>query len=133
MIVLAIDPGRDKTGVAVVDDNLKVYDRDIVNSDEISKYLNKMLYTYKIDLIVLGDGTTSEKMKSRLYRITESKIPVNLVDESNSTQEAEARYRSHHPLRGWKKLLRFISWKPAAAVDDYVAVILAERYLQKDK
>ena len=57
-------------------------------------------------------------------------INIEKVDEVYSTQEAEKRYREDHPLRGWRRIFKFIEWRPDSPVDDYVAVILAERYLE---
>lgn len=131
-LILALDPGRDKIGIAVVDEELKVYTREIIPEKEIISYLSTLVHKYNIKEIVLGDGTTSEGMKNKLESQFEDSYPVQTIDESYTTIEAEKRYRQENPLQGLKKLFKFINWKPKVPVDDYVAVILAERYFKRD-
>ncbi len=131
-LILALDPGRDKLGVAVMDEELKVYIRKIVAVEQLESYLSGLLHKYEIDRIVLGNGTTSEAIRKRLIAKLKVSIPIQLVDESYTTIEAEKRYRKENPPRGWRKLFSFVNWKPDIPVDDYVAVILAERYFKKN-
>ncbi|MDI3547043.1 MAG: hypothetical protein PWR10_695 [Halanaerobiales bacterium] len=125
-MILAIDPGRDKCGLAVLDGEMTVRYQGIVSGREIEAYLKQLLNRFEIEGIVLGNGTFSEEMEERLKQ--NFNLPVHLIDEAYTTCEAEKRYREEH-FRGLKSILRFISWKPSRPVDDYVAVILAERYL----
>jgi len=124
--VIAIDPGKDKVGIAVVDDDRKVYLKNIINSKDINCYLVDLLADYNIDILIIGDGTFSDKLKKKIKE--EIYLPIYMVDEAYSTVEAENRYRQEK--KNW--LMRLLKWKPAEPVDDYVAVILAERYFQRE-
>ncbi len=129
MILLAIDPGRDKCGYAILDNEKKVYEKGITPTSNLVTYLKKRLNKYSIALVVLGDGTFSDQIKKLL--LENFKFPVKMINETNTTFEAEKRYRQEK-LKGWERLLSFVTWKPAEPVDDYVAVLLGERFLEKN-
>ena len=130
-MILAIDPGRDKTGIAVVTSGGGVEIKKIISTDCVDSYLQRLMNNYNIESIVIGNGTTSDRFVKRLEEL-DLQISIELVDEAYSTREAEKRYRAEHPLRGWKRFLKLVEWKPDRPVDDYVAVILAERYLESN-
>ena len=129
--ILAVDPGRDKIGVAVVDGEKNVYFKEIIPSEEFETYIRKVVNKYNIDIIVIGDGTGCQQIKDILVKFLNKKISVQTVVEDFSTTEAEKRYLKENPRTGWKRLLFFADWKPEKPVDDYVAVLLAERYIDK--
>lgn len=126
--VLAIDPGRNKSGLAVLDFNSKVLYKDIIISEKIRSYLLELFNIYNIKKILIGNGTYSEELIADIKKVAE--LPIELVDEAYTTVEAEERYRREKDVF-WQKILFFISWKSNKALDDYVAVILGERYLKK--
>lgn len=129
--VLAIDPGRDKCGIAILNSNCEVVYNNIVSTVEFELYLAELLNKNKIQNIILGNGTYSDEIKEKIS--ADFKIPVILIDESYSTEKAEERYYQEHYNKGWRKLLSFIKWKPAQPLDDYVAIILAEKYIKEIK
>jgi len=126
--VLAIDPGKDKCGLAVVDFSIQVLCKKIVDREELQAYISRLINIYSIREIIIGDGTFSSEVLEDIKEVTH--IPVETVDEAYTTVEAEKRYWQE---KGglWRKIFPFITWKPARPLDDYVAVILAERHLQK--
>ncbi len=123
---MAVDPGRDKSGIAIIDNNRKIYFKDIVITDNISSVIRPLLADYTIDMIVIGDGTYCEEIRKIISR--QSKIPISIVNEAYSTVEAEKKYRQEKQ----NCLFRLVKWKPSCPLDDYVAVILAERYLKNN-
>ena len=109
--------------------------RTIIPSAEIESRVKALLQQYKIKEIVLGNGTTSSNLKNKLENVirdsSKSSINIELVEEDYSTLEAEKRYHQENPPSGLKKILNiFLDWKPDKPLDDLVAVILAERYIQ---
>jgi hypothetical protein len=64
-------------------------------------------------------------------RLGEGGCPLEpvLVDEHRSSEQGRRRYFRDNPPRGWRRLLPVGLQTPPRAYDDYVAVILAERYL----
>ncbi len=52
-----------------------------------------------------------------------------MIDEHRSSEQGRRRYFRENPPRGWRRLLPVGLQTPPRAYDDYVAVVLAERYL----
>jgi RNase H-fold protein (predicted Holliday junction resolvase) len=127
--IIAVDPGTGKCGLAVVNKH-GVLEHLVVARRETLAQMAAWLTMYAVDTIVIGDGTGSRQFVAEL---TESypawgKL-VQLVDERFSTEEARKRYFKEHPPRWLARLLPVTMLTPPCPVDDYVAVLLAERYL----
>ncbi|MFW6028957.1 MAG: Holliday junction resolvase RuvX [Halanaerobiales bacterium] len=128
-IYLGIDPGKDKCGIALVKDEENILLLDIVNAKRVDTYLKELYHKYDIDIVILGSGTYSEKIKKIIKKNFLTEIVI--VDEKNTTREAQEKYREEHPPKGYKKILsKFVSWKPAENIDDYAALIIVKRYLE---
>lgn len=138
-IIMAIDPGRDKTGLAIVDENLNSKEIKIVKSTELKESIFFFLEKYKaqginINTIAIGDGTCSKKYYDEIKNyLKDQLIDLVFVDEYNTTAEARLRYWECNPPSGLKKLLP-ISWlTPPVPVDDYTAWIIGERYFRGNR
>lgn len=132
-IIIAVDPGREKCGIAVVRQEKGVLMQEVIATAQLQVVVQKLLVEHKVEKIVIGDGTSSHEAKEQLENIiTEGKAAeVIFVDERHSTDQARIRYWQEHPPKGWKKLIPVTMQVPPKPVDDYVAVILAERYFNK--
>jgi RNase H-fold protein (predicted Holliday junction resolvase) len=124
--MLAVDPGSKKCGVAVVKDDLEVLEKLIASSETVYDTVGALCEKYPVTVIVIGNRTQSEIVRNSL---TVLGIPVALVDEDRSSLEGRYRYLREN-TRGLAKLLPIGLRIPKQPFDDYVAVILAERYLK---
>ncbi len=127
-LVVAIDPGTEKCGVAVVGPN-RAYLQQVVNRVELIEALRNILQTWLICLVVIGDRTGSKDFEKEI-RASFPELKIHLVDEHLSSQEARLRYWEHNPPRGLRRLIPTTMQVPPEPFDDYVAVILGERYFQ---
>ena len=59
MVVAAVDPGREKCGVAVVDEDGSVLEQAVVATVRLADELALRVKRYRPEQIVLGNGTTS--------------------------------------------------------------------------
>lgn len=128
MTILGFDPGRDKCGLAISNSSRQTLYHQVLESEQAISILESLASQYAVDLIVMGDGTTSESWQQQLESLTLD-IPVITVDESNSTLEARDRYWSMYPPQGLRRLLPQSLLVPPRPVDDIVAILLIERYL----
>jgi hypothetical protein len=126
--LLAIDPGREKCGVAVVTYRREVLVQEIVGLDDLHLRVAHCIGRYGITLIVLGDRTGAREVRELLRR-GGFQQEIAFVDEHRSSERGRERYLLAHPARGWERLLPVGLRTPNHPYDDYVAVILAERYL----
>ncbi|MCK8827312.1 pre-16S rRNA-processing nuclease YqgF [Natroniella acetigena] len=123
-MIIAIDPGRDKCGIAVVDSDLTVEYQNVISTADIGQKIRKLIDDYQIEQLVLGNGTASEVIQKKIDGL----IEYNLVDETNSTLEARDLYWAKNPPSGWRRFLPLSLQTPPEPVDGYVGVILATRY-----
>jgi hypothetical protein len=79
-------------------------------------------------MIIVGSGTTSKKVVERIREHLTS-MALLIVDERDTTLQARERDWTVKPRRGWRRLLPSTLQVPPEPVDDFVALILAERVL----
>ncbi len=131
VLALGIDPGSDKCGLAVVSvDNIMT--KKVVIRKNFIAVVKQLVKEYNVDVAVLGDGTGSRLF----FRELQESVPnlrVVTIDEQHSTEEARTRYWLDHRPRGWRSLLPTTMQLPPEPYDDYVAVILAQRYLVQER
>jgi len=127
--IIAIDPGTKKCGYAVVDSNLSVLQREVISTEEITKAIENSLNIYKIDKIILGNGTNYKRIEESLKNYF-SQLKIILIEEEFSTLEARKKYFEVHPPQGISKLIPLSLRVPPCYYDDFVAVLLAEKYFR---
>ena len=124
--VLAIDPGREKCGVAVLATDGRILVQEVVVTAELDAVVGALIAAYT-PIVIMGNGTTSAAAKARVEILG---YEVILVDEYRTTDAAKRAYWEAHPPRGWRRLVPRGMLVPPVPVDDFVAVILAQRFLQ---
>jgi len=125
-VVLAIDPGGLRCGLAVCD-AAGVRARAIVSPDALPRLVGEWQARLGITEAVIGDRTGSAAVARSLERILS--VSLRAVDEHGSTLRARARYFRDHPPRGWRRLIPASLRIPPEPYDDYVAILLAEDVL----
>ena len=128
-IVLAIDPGRDKCGIAVVNPE-SVLHMSVVPRKHTASAVVSLSTRFSPQAIIVGNGTGSGFLVDELQ--SKSDVPVEIVDEAYSTRNAKSRYFKDNPPRGLRRLVPSGLQTPPRAYDDYVALMLAEEWLMAD-
>lgn len=130
--VLAIDPGHAKCGVVVAKRTLagkvELLWRSVVKTDELMECVKKASAEQPFSMVIVGSGTKSTEVV-KLLRDWQPSIGILVVDEKDTTIQARERYWHHNPRKGWRRLLPSTMQVPPEPVDDFVALILAERVL----
>jgi RNase H-fold protein (predicted Holliday junction resolvase) len=129
MIVLGVDPGREKCGLAVVSSSGVIIKR-VVPRAEFLPVAKELLAEHNVERVILGDGTGSTEFMRELTRALPG-LDLAIIDEQHSTEEARERYWQNHRPRGWRRALPITMQVPPEPYDDYVAVILAERFFSR--
>ena len=139
---LGIDPGRDKTGVALVEETGRILAVQVVRTRNFSDVLLQFLYDtleanniwglrQKLRAVVLGNGTGSEEHKRQIEKALPG-FPLYIVDEKYTTEEAKALYWELYPPKGWRMLIPLGLQTPPEPLDGYAAVVQVRRYLEQD-
>ncbi|MCX7970898.1 MAG: hypothetical protein N3A57_04980 [Negativicutes bacterium] len=125
---VAVDPGRDKCGLAAVSDGRLVW-REICRRQEVMARLLSAIDELNLTAVVVGDRTGSRNFCRELTAALAGRpVAIVTVDEHRSSEEARQRYWRDHPRRGWRRWLPAGLLVPPRPVDDYAAEVLAERY-----
>ena len=128
MVVLGIDPGSDKCGLAVVREGRVLAKKVVPRADFLETAAN-WVHQFRVEQIIIGDGTGSGAVVKEVRRSLPD-VPAATIDERFSSEEARKLYWVDHPPRGWRRLLPVSMQVPPEPYDDYVAVILARRFLR---
>jgi RNase H-fold protein (predicted Holliday junction resolvase) len=127
--LIAIDPGRKKCGMVVLNQDLDLIKRDIIPTAEVELLFSVNLEKYPPYIVLMGSGTYSRTLKRRLLPLL-GDIPLKLVKEEHSTELARKKYFADHPPRGLSKLLPAGMRVPKEPYDDYAALVVVENYLK---
>lgn len=132
-MILGFDPGKDKCGIAVMGRDRSVCYHQVVPSESAISTIQSLCQQFPIDLLVLGDQTTSKSWKQKLTQSLSPFIKIVQVDERYSSLEARDRYWEMYPPTGLFRLIPKGMRTPPRPVDDIVAIVLIERYLNKSE
>lgn len=105
--------------------------QEVVGASELHDALGSLASRFQPDVILVGNGTTSREVVEAARRL--GAAPVRVVDERLTTLQARKVYFRSNPRRGLRRLLPLSLQTPDRPYDDYVALILAERYLASEQ
>ncbi|MBQ2975660.1 MAG: pre-16S rRNA-processing nuclease YqgF, partial [Phascolarctobacterium sp.] len=101
---LGVDPGRSKTGLALVDGAGKILKLHIADSQNIDNEIVEFIQKSCPVQIVLGNGTNSSNIGEAVQRVLPN-VEIVVVEEAHSTEEARTLYWQENPPQGWRKLV----------------------------
>jgi len=137
---LGIDPGRDKTGAALVDGSGAILAVRVLRTRNFSDNLMKFLYDAlqvsnawalrkKLQAVVIGNGTNSASHQKQIRQALPG-LPLYEVEEGYSTEDARALYWELFPPKGWRRLIPLGLQVPPEPLDGYAAVVQVRRFLE---
>ena len=127
-MLLGVDPGTRKCGYAVVERlGAPPLALGIAPLDEFRERLDTLRAAWPIEMVAIGHGTNASVVSAA---VSDAGLPFVLVDERETTLQARARFFVDHPPRGWRRLMPRGMLLPDRPIDDYAALLIAERYLR---
>ncbi|NCB38367.1 MAG: hypothetical protein EOM80_06300 [Erysipelotrichia bacterium] len=133
--ILAIDPGSDKVGYAVVYYNLEHGEMGIAWLTEMQRVFRRFCsgdLPNRPQAVVIGNGTAAAVL-CRLYNDLGFDLPVYFAEEKNTTYKARARYFQENPPTGLWHFVPLGLQVPPCPLDDYAAWLIGEKYLFEHK
>ena len=127
-MIMGVDPGRDKCGVAVLSSDGEVKFSEVIATSEFETVMQKLFAQFEIELAVLGNGTTHKDAEKKLFA---TGLSIKVVDEKFTTEQARRLYWQKFPPQGWRKFLPTSLQVPPVPVDNIVAEILVKRFLEE--
>ncbi len=132
-LVMAVDPGRKKCGLAILDSDGQPVFLQTVQAAYFAETAKNLLEKFTPSIVLLGNGTAAEETLSLLAGVLPgSGMPLEKVDERNTTLLARDLYWQYNPPSGWKKWLPRGLLPLPEAVDGYAALALGRRWLMKN-
>lgn len=148
-MILAFDPGRDKTGFAFVDDDGDLILSGIFEAHERGKFFDALIHgdnlagyiierrhesfpeniIMSVKFIAIGNGTHSREFHD--YVKTRTSIEILTVDERNTTLEARKLYWKIHEPGLIMRLMPESMRVPSRVLDDLAAWSIGIRALKK--
>lgn len=138
-MILGFDPGRQKCGMAVLDQQFCCLFHEVVQTEDVIAKIQAICgkpallgeRSLAISTVVIGDQTSSKEWQRRLRTVLPDGMTIIPVDERYTSQDARVRYWQMYPPRGLCRLIPTGMRVPPRPIDDIVAILLAERYLTK--
>ncbi len=128
MTVLGLDPGTRKCGYAVVTGlDAPPLTLGIVPIEGLTERLREVIAATPVALAAIGRGTNAAVVAAVAAELG---LPVELVDERETSLLARARFFRDHPPRGWRRIVPRGMLLPDRPIDDYAALLIAERFLK---
>ncbi len=126
-MTLGIDPGTRKCGYALMEAaGMQPVLLGIARIGQLESALQTIVAAHPIGVVALGRGTNSAHVATVVRALG---LRCVLVDERETTLLARGRFFRDHPPRGWKRLVPRGMLLPDRPIDDYAALLIAERYL----
>lgn len=125
---VAIDPGREKCGLAVLSSRHEVLLQEIISTNKLLQRLAYLVGRFGIKFVVIGDRTGAIEVNDMLKK-TGFPLEIIFVDEDHTSELGRKRYLLAHRGRGFTRFLPIGLRTPDQPYDDYVAVIIAERFI----
>ena len=133
-MIAAIDPGSEKTGTAILQDDGTLVEKKIVPTKQLVSYLQQAYQTWKFHHIVMGNGTNHKHLQPCVeawIREDDKRITFSLIDERYTTVEGRKLYFKYTPRKGWRRFVPLALQYPPEPVDDFVAWIIGLRYIRE--
>lgn len=128
--ILAIDPGKFKSGIAVLDRNGNVAERRVLKTLVLADEISDMCYKNNVTLILIGNGGPSRIIEKKIAMLN-IKAAIIFVNEKGSTLEARKLYWEVNKPKGLLRIIPAGLRIPHEDYDDFAAVVIAKRYLNE--
>ena len=125
--LVAIDPGRMKCGLVLVDlEEGRVLKGKVVRAPLVLDVLRTWQKEKPLEEMVLGNGTSSSEWEDKLRDLA----PLKLVEEQGTTLRARERYWELWPPDDWFRWVPRGLVLPPYDLDAVAALVLLEDYLE---
>ena len=130
--IAALDPGREKCGFAVLTLDGSVLLQRVIETAKLEQEVRAAQQSYGFSVLVEGNGTTSREARARLKEARPAHGIEVLEDYPPAARPKNADWGATPP-RGWRRRQPVTMQVPPEPVDDFVAVILASRYIESNE
>jgi len=129
-VVLGIDPGTRKCGYAAIGAaHVAPLELGVVPTGELAERIAQLAARLPLRAVALGGGTHTAVVAPLVASLG---LPVHVIDERETTLLARRRYFEAYPPTGWRRLVPRGMLLPPRPIDDFAALLIAERFLDRE-
>jgi RNase H-fold protein (predicted Holliday junction resolvase) len=125
---LGIDPGRQKCGLALITGTKRTVLLNVCVLKDLAASVSRIVEISPGLVFLLGDGTGHRGVRSVLEEGFPG-VPLKLVDELKTSEEARELFFRDNPPRGLKRLVPRGLLTTGEMIDAYAAKAIVFRYL----
>jgi hypothetical protein len=125
--ILALDPGREKCGLAVLHSTGSIIEKLVVATPEMPDATGGLARKYHPVALVVGGGTGSETAYKAASEISPGSV-VRVSEEGTTLEARELAWRENPPGGIWRLIPR-IFWPTPPDLDAWAAVVIGRRAL----
>lgn len=129
-MILGFDPGRQKCGLAIMGLDRILYYQQVAASEQVLEQIQILRQKFPVSIVVMGNQTSADYWQQQLTSLSDPPR-LMLVDERYTSLEARDRYWEMYPPKGLMRLIPQPLRKISRPIDDIVAILLIERYLNR--
>lgn len=130
MTVIAIDPGKRKCGICAEDSEKGTLKKNIADTEFIFDILKEYIIQFPDSEVICGNSFCGKELAEKIKK---DNINIILTDEKNSTCLGRKLYWKLNPKPWWAFFIPSSMLVPKIRLDDYAAVIIARKYLNKNE
>lgn len=128
-LFLSIDPGKDKSGLAVMDSMGMVLEKEVVLTPFMNNEIINLFKKYNFKKIIIGDTKNGKRLEKEIKHLNASFNTI-LSDEHGSTLKARSLFWKENKPRGIWRFIPESLRLPYKPYDDLAAVVIGKRYLE---
>ena len=132
-LILVIDPGSEKSGVAILNSLGEIIIQAVLHSHEFKDQLLYLDQKYRPTTWIIGDKNAGREIRELAEKINQRSVPVILQNEHRSSEEGRLLYWQAKPPSGLKRLIPTSFQVPHEPWDDWAAVVIGRRWLKENK
>lgn len=126
----AIDPGRRKCGVAVMDGAGRTLEKTILRRDVFEEGMKELLSRHAgVEAFAVGSGTAGGEVAALLRKIIPG-VEIVFVEEKDTTRLAKEIFFRENPKKRYLGVFPFSLFLTQPEVDAYAAVAIGKRFLR---
>lgn len=128
-LFLSIDPGKDKSGLALMDFTGTILEKKVVFKPLLIDEIIALYKKYNFKKIIIGNTKIGKKAAEEIKSLN---IPFEILftDEEGSTLKARSLFWKENKPHGIWRLIPESLRVPHKPYDDLAAVVIGKRYLE---
>ncbi|MBP9484358.1 MAG: hypothetical protein KBF19_06195 [Negativicutes bacterium] len=130
--ILAIDPGKEKTGIAILNQSGEVASRLALSNANLKDQLALLDQEFQPIAWVVGSKNAGREIRDLAERLNQRNVPFYLQNEHRSSEEGRLLYWQANPPTGFMRFIPSSFQVPSEPWDDWAAVVIGRRWIAKN-